>query len=45
MESRLISVLAKFFRKFLSKSSGLASSVISIFFQNQNILKLHQLKI
>ena len=28
IESRLISVLAKSFRKFLSKSSGLASSAI-----------------
>jgi hypothetical protein len=44
MESRLISVLAKFFRKFLSKSSGLASSVISIFFSKSKYFKTSSIK-
>ena len=44
MESRLISVLAKSFRKFLFKSSGLASSVISIFLSKSKYFKTSSIK-
>ena len=44
MESRLISVLAKFFKKFLSKSSGLASMVISIFLSKSKYFKTSSIK-